>query len=481
MTMPQSAPNFFERWWPRRRVRRPLIRPDGERLRDALAREERAGYRYVLYGWLFALLVVSLYLLATIPLGRTVYYLGIILVFAAVGLTGEWIRRAWPRRAGISMGAILLVQISLLTAVLIVPDPLIASQAPPQIAFRTANFLYLYAFVIGTVLSYSPVLMLWAGFIGVVDWSISFWIVYRLPDTVSRGRTSLLDLPNLTLKERLAIFLDPHYMSFVIFRTQVLLLLLTSAILAFAVWRSRRLVLRQMVAESAHANLARYFSPDIVDELAAGSYAINSSRAENVGVLFVDVVGFTALTENLAPGRAIALLRSFHTRMSDTVFRFGGTVDKYIGDEVMATFGTPQKRADDAERLFACACAMIAEIDRWSAKRVRRGAAPVRVGIGIHYGAAVLGNVGGERCLEFTVIGDTVNVASRLERLTRDRGFAVAASREAIAAFKEAGGQIDALPLAFSFDGSVALRGRAAAVEVWGAYWPTSAERAMPS
>ena len=275
MTMPQSAPNptFFGRWWPRRSVRS-LIRPDGERLRDALAREERAGYRYVLYGWLFALLVVSLYLLATIPLSRTVYYLGIILIFAVVGLTGEWIRRAWPRRAGISMGAILLVQISLLTAVLIVPDPLIASQAPPQIAFRTANFLYLYAFVIGTVLSYSPVLMLWAGFIAVVDWSISFWIVYRLPDTVSRGRTSLLDLPDLTLKERLAIFLDPHYMSFVIFRTQVLLLLLTSAILAFAVWRSRRLVLRQMVAESAHANLARYFSPDIVDELAAGSYAI---------------------------------------------------------------------------------------------------------------------------------------------------------------------------------------------------------------
>ena len=77
-------------------------------------------------------------------------------------------------------------------------------------------------------------------------------------------------------------------------------------------------------------------------------------------MLFVDVVGFTALTENLAPERAIALLRSSHTRMSDTVFRFGGTVDKYIGDEVMATFGTPQKR-DAADRLFACA--MIAEID----------------------------------------------------------------------------------------------------------------------
>jgi hypothetical protein len=102
--MPQFAPKpiFFERWRPRWLLR-PLIRPDGERLRDALAREELAGYRYVLYGWLFALLVISLYLLATIPVSRTVYYLGIILVFATVGLAGEWIRRAWPRRARISM------------------------------------------------------------------------------------------------------------------------------------------------------------------------------------------------------------------------------------------------------------------------------------------------------------------------------------------------------------------------------------------
>jgi adenylate cyclase len=473
MTMLEFAPKaaVFTRWRPRRLL--PTWGPlNSARVREALLHEELAGYRYVLYGWLFALAVISLYLIVTIPFQRTIYYLGIVLVFAAIGLAGESLRRTWPHQARVLMGAILLLQISLLTAVLIVPDPLIASDAPPQIAFRTANFLYLYAFVVSTVLSYSPGLMLWTGVVAAVDWAIGFAIFYSLPDTVSPGRISLLNVPDLTLNERLKIFLDPHFMSYVTFRTQVLLLLLTSAILALAVWRARRLVLREMTAESARANLARYFSPDLVDELAAGSDGLDTSRAEDVGVLFVDVVGFTALAENLPPERAIELLRSFHTRMSDTVFRFGGTVDKYIGDEVMATFGTPRRRPDDADRLFACACAMIGEIERWSAKRARRGAAPVRVGIGIHYGRVVIGNVGGERCLEFTVIGDTVNVASRLERLTRERSLAVATSGEAVAALERAGGRLTTLPLTFRHGGPMTLRGRAAPVEVWGADWP---------
>jgi adenylate cyclase len=285
---------------------------------------------------------------------------------------------------------------------------------------------------------------------------------------------SLLDLPNSTRAERLAIYLDPHYMSLPTFRTQIVLLLLTSAILALSVRRSRQLVLRQAVAESARANLARYFSPNLVEEIAAGDESIDTSRAAEIGVLFVDIVGFTAMTENLPPERTIELLRSFHRRMSDAVFRHGGTVDKYIGDGVMATFGTPRQRPGDASRLFACACSMIAEIERWSLKRARRGAAAVRVGIGVHSGPVVIGNVGGERCLEFTVIGDTVNVASRLERLTRETGVAIAASAEIVAAMQQEGGRIEDLALGFRESGPITLRGRAAAVDVWGAPWPAS-------
>ncbi|MBV8889485.1 MAG: adenylate/guanylate cyclase domain-containing protein [Alphaproteobacteria bacterium] len=462
------------RWGPRRYVR--LLWPEAAassgRVREALQREEIAGYGFAFYGWLLALAAISLYTIATVPLRRSLFPLAVIAVFAALTGAGEWLRRYRPRSAGLSMAAILMVQIVLLTVVLILPNPAITEPAPVQLSFRFINFLFLYAFVIGTVLSFSPGTVLSAGCCAAAAWGVAFAIVYAQPATLSIGNASLLDLPDLTRDERLAIYLDPHYMSLVTLRTQIMLLLLSSAILALSVWRARRLVLRQAVAENARANLARYFSPNLVEELAAGENMIETSRATEVGVLFVDIVEFTALTERLPPQRTIELLRSFHTRMSDVVFRYGGTIDKYIGDEVMATFGTPRKRPDDACRLLDCACAMIAEIERWNAKRAQRGAAPVRVGIGVHYGAVIVGNVGGERCLEFTAIGDTVNVASRLERLTRDKAVAIAASGDAIEAMRRQGGAVERLSSPFEPAGPALLRGRAMPVELWVAQWP---------
>ena len=159
--------------------------------------------------------------------------------------------------------------------------------------------------------------------------------------------------------------------------------------------------------------------------------------------------GFTAIAEGLTPKRVVRLLRGFHRRMANTVFSHGGTIDKYIGDGVMATFGTPRPGKLDAVRAVACALDMAAQIERWNAKRQRRGARPVAIGIGVHYGEVVVGNIGDERRLEYTVIGDTVNLASRIESLTRDLGRPVLVS-EAFAAAH--GGDFEALGR-FTFKG----------------------------
>jgi adenylate cyclase len=114
------------------------------------------------------------------------------------------------------------------------------------------------------------------------------------------------------------------------------------------------------------------------------------------------------------------------------VFAHGGVLDKFIGDGAMATFGAAHPAPDDAARAVACVGAILAEVADWNHGRMRRDEPPVGISIGLHYGPVVVGDVGSARRMELAVIGDTVNVASRIEQLTRVLGAPAAISQEAI-------------------------------------------------
>jgi adenylate cyclase len=277
----------------------------------------------------------------------------------------------------------------------------------------------------------------------------------------------MLDRNLFTPEQQRAIFLHPDYVSLTAWYTELVFLFLASLIIAGAVWRARRLVKRQVAAETARVNLSRYFSPNMVDRLAQSGDELDQVTAQKVAVVFVDIVGFTALAEELPPDRVVALLRSFHRRMGRVVFDRGGTVDKYIGDGVMATFGTPRTGPEDATRALACACTMIDEVERWNAKRRARNAAQIQVGIGVHYGEVVVGNIGDARRLEFAVIGDVVNVASRLERLTRERGVPLIASADVIDAVRHENGGTPDLVGRFTPEPELTVRGRRQPVAIW--------------
>ena len=114
----------------------------------------------------------------------------------------------------------------------------------------------------------------------------------------------------------------------------------------------------------------------------------------------------------------IELLRGFHGRMEHEVFRHHGTLDKYLGDGLMATFGTPMAGTQDATNALSCARAMTTVLEQWNRERRRLGDVELHVGIGIHFGETVLGNIGANR-LEYAVIGTAVNIAARLEEMSR--------------------------------------------------------------
>ena len=175
----------------------------------------------------------------------------------------------------------------------------------------------------------------------------------------------------------------------------------------------------RMAAERARGNLARYFPPNMVETLAARDKPFGPPRQQDVGVLFTDIRGFTTISESMSPADVMEMLRGFHSRMEAVIFEHGGTLDKYIGDAMLATFGTPDKGARDATNALTCAREMLVSLDRWNEERAASGEPPIGIGIGVHYGPAVLGDIGSERSMAFAVIGDTVNSASRLEGLTR--------------------------------------------------------------
>jgi len=184
-------------------------------------------------------------------------------------------------------------------------------------------------------------------------------------------------------------------------------------------------------------------------------------------VLFADLAGFTTWAERASPDEVIAFLREFHARMERAVFAHAGTLDKYIGDGVMATFGTPEPGATDAANALGCARTMQESIAAWNAERRARGEPAVALGVGVHFGPVVLGDVGGPQRLEFAVLGDTVNVASRLERLTRMLGATIVASDALLAAARRNGPDAEPLLADFRRASEHRVRGRDGDVAIW--------------
>ena len=195
---------------------------------------------------------------------------------------------------------------------------------------------------------------------------------------------------------------------------------LLTALANFAAVAIERAQLSEKIEQERkiRSKMERYHSPAVIDEIVKGVINVTDEteiRHAEVSILFADISGFTTVSETKTPEEVAEFLSHFFSFAVESIFAYGGTLDKFIGDAVMAFFGAPIAQDDHADRAILAGLMMQKLVTDWNAERERAGLPQVRIRIGINSGPAVVGNVGTEKRVDYTVLGSAVNIASRLE------------------------------------------------------------------
>jgi adenylate cyclase len=427
----------------------------------ALAAAKQEGLQLAVRARYVALAVIACLLPILNPSWQQLYYVALLGLFALIG----W-GQARVGRVGVSRVELLLLfcDLALMTFVALVPNPFGSSGWPVAMQYHYGNFIYFFVLLAVATLAYS-----WRTVITVGTWTSALWIAGAVwvwwqgdPNPELTARIAAATGDNHRMLELISpssIVVNNRIQEIVVF-------MIVAVTLAIAVRRGNDLVIRHAAVERERGNLARYFSPNVVAELSKNDEPLKQVRSQNVAVLFVDIVGFTAFAAARTPEEVVHTLRAFHALMEQEVFRHHGTLDKYLGDGLMATFGTPFAGKDDASNALRCAQAMITSADRWNGERNAAGQPPIRVSFGLHYGPVVLGDIG-LTCLEFAVIGSTVNAASRLEGLTRALGCTLVASDDLVTHAKAELGNADAAFQPLTAQAPQMIRGLEQPIAIW--------------
>ncbi len=432
-------------------------------LREVLTTHKKDGLQLAVQARWFALAVIALFLPLLNFAWEMVYYEVALVGFAIIGWAQLQVGRIGQSRQELYL---IFADLALLTFIFVVPNPFSYEPWPTAMQYHFNNFYYFYVFLATATMAYS-----WRTLVAFGNWVAGLWmgsmvLAVLFGKKIPELSTQIADA--LAGHEVLIEYLDPNRISVGGRLQEVLVFVIVAFILAANSRRTNTLLFKQANVARERANLARHFPPNIVDQMATRDQPLGPVRSQNVAVMFADIVGFTGYAESHEPQAIVATLREFHHRLEQAVFNHQGTLDKFLGDGIMATFGTPEPGPEDADNALLCAKEMLATITAWNQERVEAGDAPITLSIGIHYGEVVLGDIGSERRLEFAAIGDAVNVASRLEAKTRELDVQMIVSDALVSATSAdpEGGKASLLAGLISCE-EQSIRGRDDPIKIW--------------
>ncbi len=291
---------------------------------------------------------------------------------------------------------------------------------PPSFVLKAPTFVYLFIFIALRALRFEARYVLLAGAAAAMGW---LWLVHLAISAEALDAGITRDYVLYLTSNRILIGAEVD---------KILSLSAFTLVLAVAITRARALLVRSVAEGTAARDLSRFFAPEIARQITASERRIAAGHGEprDAAILNLDLRGFTRLAQTVTPDEAIALLAEYQGRMVPLIQANGGSIDKFLGDGILATFGAAVPSASYAADALRAVDAVMADVAAWNAARTAAGEAPLRVGASVATGRILFGAVGDETRLEYTVIGEAVNLSAKLEKATKDEGVRALATVE---------------------------------------------------
>ena len=282
-------------------------------------------------------------------------------------------------------------------------------QQPPAFYLKAPTLLYVFIFIALRALRFEERYVLIAGVVAATGW-LSL-VAYA---AIFDNRQNLVTHNYVDYMSQSLILWGAEI-------DKIVSILMVSLLLFLAIRNARQVMVRALAEGEAAHDLKRFFSRDVAEQITAADERIQPGQGRicEAAVMFLDLRGFTALSRMLPPDQTVAVLGDYQARMAPIIRKHGGSIDKYLGDGILASFGATRPSQTFAADALNAVDDLMTAAKHWSEQRVAQGLPPVNVGAAVAAGSLLIGAVGDATRLEYTVIGDAVNLAAKLEKQTK--------------------------------------------------------------
>jgi adenylate cyclase len=294
---------------------------------------------------------------------------------------------------------------------------------PPSFVLKAPTLLYVFIFIALRALRFEARYVLLTGAAAAIGWLLLVALAVDA-NVVEAGITRDYVLYMTSNRILLGAEFD-----------KVMSIAAVTLVIAVAITRARGLLIRAVAEGAAARDLSRFFAPEIARQITSAEHRIAAGQGElrDAAILNLDLRGFTTYAQSVPATEAIALLAEYQSRMVPMIQRHGGSIDKFLGDGILATFGAAVPSGTYAADSLAAVDSIMAEVEAWNMERKALGRPPLGVGASVATGRIIFGAVGDVTRLEYTVIGDAVNLSEKLEKHTKDESVRALTTTDAYA------------------------------------------------